>query len=106
VAAAAGPALLELADLAAGYEICLMNKSIKQDDFVVDCTGWVAEKLAAIPASAPAQAAAASSASRSRPRFFPCWAGELFITHTRNERNHKCYMEGRSKPKLQNTVTS
>ncbi len=34
------------------------------------------------------------------------WAGELFITHTCNERNHKLLMEGHSQSKLQATVMS
>ncbi len=38
--------------------------------------------------------------------FFFFWAGELFITHTCNERNHKCQMDSRSQPKLQATVTT
>ena len=33
-------------------------------------------------------------------------AGELFITLTCNERNHKCQIESRSQPKLQATVTT
>ena len=38
--------------------------------------------------------------------FFLFWAGKLFVTHTRNERNHKRQMEGHSQPKLQVTVTT
>jgi len=38
--------------------------------------------------------------------FFVFLVGELFITHTCNERNHKCQMEGHSQPKLQATVTT
>jgi len=38
--------------------------------------------------------------------FFFFGVGELFITHTCNERNHKCQMEGHSQTKLQAAVTT
>ncbi len=38
--------------------------------------------------------------------FFFLGAGELFISHTCNVRNHKRQMEGHSQPKLQVTVAT
>ncbi len=38
--------------------------------------------------------------------FFVFCAGELFITHTCNKRNHKRQMEGHLQPKLQVTITT